>query len=242
MGTNTKGYITARLLPPEFLEANWRLWSFLLLLLLGIAALVEFPLAPFNGYTDPFYSPTVIILPLIGAFRLSCYAFRKDYHRHLFRHPENCALDERGDAKSRAYSGETGLFRIENLHRYFVYLAIAVIPFFFYDFLASVTYSGFFTLRFGSVLLLLDSVMITLYVFSCHSVRHLAGGGLKCYGCAFAPKQGRSISSLQSYFNMHHEALAWSSLILVIFVDLYLRALIAGWPIDATLITLHVVL
>ncbi len=231
----------AHLIPPEFLEPNWRLWSFVLLIMLGIAALLQFPLAPFQGYSDPFYSPTVLVLPLAGGFRITCYAFRRYYHRYIFNHPESCALNERGDAKGRGYSGETGFFRIENLHRYFVYAAILILPFFFYDFWTSVTYTGIFTLRFGSLVLLADALLLTAYVFSCHSVRHLTGGNVDCYSCVFAPKQRRRWYGLQSYFNSHHEFLAWSSLVLIIFVDLYLRAVAAGWPIDFTLFALRAV-
>ena len=40
----------------------------------------------------------------------------------------------------------------------------------------------------------------------------------------------------QSRLNAHHEAIAWLSLIFIIFVDLYLRGLAAGLPIDKILI------
>ena len=40
----------------------------------------------------------------------------------------------------------------------------------------------------------------------------------------------------QSILNSHHEAFAWLSLIIIVFVDLYLRGLAAGLPIDFRLI------
>ncbi len=224
------------IIPNEFLEPNWRLWSFIALIVLAMFALFLFPVAPLNGYTDPFYSPTLLIVPIIGLFRLTCYAFRKGYYRHVFVHPEQCELTKQMDSTRREYSGETGLLRIENIHRYFMYFGVAILPFFYYDFYLSTIYFGMFTLRLGSILLLTDTVVLTLWVFSCHSVRHLLGGGVDCYGCRFAPKQRHGLYRLQSYLNAHHEVFAWSGLILIVFVDLYLRALAAGIPLDFTIL------
>ncbi len=235
----TNEQVKVSLIPPEFLEPNWRLWSFVVLIGLVLAALLAFPVKPFDGYVDPFYSPTVLILPFIGMFRLTCYAFRKYYHRHLFEHPLACGINIRADSAKRTYGGETGLFRIENLHRYFMYLGVLVLPFFFYDFYTSLLITNGMVFRVGSLLLLADTLLVTAWVFSCHSVRHLIGGGMDCYSCAFAPKRRHGLYLLQSFMNEHHELLAWSSLILIVFVDLYLRALDAGWPIDATLLALR---
>jgi len=121
------------LIPPEFLEPNWRFWSFVMISILGTVLILLYKVPVFDGLTDPFYTPTVLILPLVVLFRLTCYAYRKDYHRHLFNHPNSCETDVRLDSKKRGYSGETGFFRVENVHRYFMYTAWAILPFFFYD-------------------------------------------------------------------------------------------------------------
>ena len=117
------------IIPPEFLEPNWRFWSFVFISILGSLLIIMYKVPVYDGLTDPFYTPTVLILPLVVLFRLTCYAYRKDYHRHLFNHPNSCATDVRLDSKSRGYSGETGFFRIENVHRYFMYTAWAILPF-----------------------------------------------------------------------------------------------------------------
>jgi hypothetical protein len=226
------------IIPPEFLEPNWRLWSFILLIGIAMVALFQFPMKPFEGYIDPFYSPTLLIVPVIGLFRLTCYAFRKGYHRHIFVHPVQCELNARIDTPARHYSGETGFLRIENLHRYFMYFGALILPFFYYDFYLSVVYAGAFTLRLGSLIMLADTLVLTLWVFSCHSVRHLLGGNVDCYGCRFAPKQRNGLYRLQSALNAHHEGFAWAGLIMIVFVDLYLRALAAGIPLDMTLLHL----
>jgi len=224
------------ILPSEFIEPNWRFYSFVFLIAFTIVMLLEFPVKPYHGIIDPFYSPTILVLPFVGLFRLTCYAYRKDYHRHIFKHPVSCALDNRGDSALRDYTGETKFFRVENLHRYFMYFGVAILPFFFYDFYLSITFGGGLIIRLASLILLANAIMVTLWVFSCHAVRHLTGGRMDCYGCRFAGKQKNSFFNLQSKFNSHHEALAWSSLILFVFVDLYIRALSAGIPLDVTLL------
>ncbi|MCL5404451.1 MAG: succinate dehydrogenase [Candidatus Marsarchaeota archaeon] len=229
------------LIPAEFLEPNWRLYSFIFLVAFTIWLLLEFPVKPYKGIIDPFYSPTILVLPFVGLFRLTCYAYRKDYHRHVFKHPVSCALDSRGDSAKRTYSGETGFFRVENLHRYFMYFSVLILPFFFYDFYVSITFGGGLIIRLASLILLANALMVTIWVFSCHAVRHLTGGRIDCYGCKYAGKQRNSFFNFQSKLNAHHEALAWTSLIMFVFVDLYIRALAAGIPLDVTFIhILHI--
>ncbi|MDE1870893.1 MAG: hypothetical protein KGI06_01495 [Candidatus Micrarchaeota archaeon] len=223
----------ANLVPSEFLEPNWRLYSFAFLMVLASAALVLFPVREFKGYIDPFYSPTVLIIPLVGLFRLTCYAYRKDYNRHVFGHPNACQIYERGDSASRKYTGETStLLKLENYHRYFMYASVAVLPFFYYDLYLSLAYGGGFLLRIGSILLAANAVMLTLYVLSCHSVRSLIGGRKDCFSCMKLPRQRKGIYDVQSRLNAHHEALAWSSLIIIVSVDLFIRAISAGIPLD----------
>ncbi len=226
------------LIPGEFLEPNLRLWSFIFIIAFTIFAMIEFQVKPFKGYIDPFYSPTLLVLPLVGLFRLTCYAYRKDYHRHIFSHPLGCATDSRRDSPSRSYSGETGFFRIENIHRYMMYGAVLILPFFYYDFILSLTYAGGLVLRLGSLILLADTLAVTAWTISCHAVRHLTGGNVDCYGCRLVGSRRNRFYRLQSAFNAHHEALAWTSLILFVGVDLYLRALSYGIPLDFTILRL----
>ena len=226
-------------LPPELFEFNPRLYAFALILVFGLAAFLIFPVKEISGYIDPFYSPTILILPFVGLYRLTCYAYRKDYNRHIFKHPMGCAINERMDSSARVYTGErSALFKVENLHRYFLYVSILVLPFFFYDVYISMFYTGVFVLRLGSILLGLNAIFITLYVFSCNSFRNLIGGRKDCYSCMKYGKGVKKIYDKQSWLNEHHEQLAWLSLIFIIFVDLYLRGIGVGMPIDITLLRL----
>ncbi len=227
------------LFPYELVEANWRLWSFIAILVVGFWALASFPVAQFAGYIDPFYSPTILIVPLPGAFRLTCYAYRKDYHRHLFEHPLGCSNADRADSSARKYTGErNAIFQLENLHRYFMYAGVAILPFFYYDFVHSLTYSGVFVLRIGSLILLANALLLTAWTLSCHAVRHMVGGNIDCYSCVAGGGARKKIYDRQSWLNSHHEALAWISLLTIIFADLYIRGITAGLPIDAILLRL----
>ncbi len=225
--------------PREFGEL--RFWSFVLLAVLAIYLMGVFAMtSPVDGLTDPFYSPTFLVLPLVAGFRATCYAYRKDYHRHLFRHPVACGVvnyqnnivrDLPGEKRGRSYSGETNIFRLENLHRYFWYTAVAILPFFYYDLYVALAYKGQFTL--GALLLILNTAWVTLYTFSCHFFRHVTGGNVDCYSCPVNKKSfRRSFFNGVSRINNHHELLAWISLSSFFLVDLFIRGVAAGLPIN----------
>lgn len=224
-----------KLFAGELWEANWRFWGFLFILFLSVVALYLYRINGTQGYIDPFYSPTLAIIPLIALFRISCYAYRKDYHRHVFKHPMACKAGERLDSSSRTYKGETGIFLLNNFHRYFFYIGLGVLPFFYWDFYQSlIYYPGYVTLRLGSLILLANAIMLTLWTVSCHAFRHLSGGYIDCYGCKAGGRGIKKFFNGQSRLNLHHEQFAFLSLIVVVGVDLYIRGLIYGLPIDFT--------
>lgn len=221
------------LFPYELIELNWRFWSFIVLLAAGGTLALLYPVPELNGYIDPLYSPTVLILPIPTLFRLSCYAYRKDYHRHIFNHPLGCKNSQRDEKHSEPYTGErNAVFQFWNLHRYFLYAGIALLPFFYYDFYHSLIYSGSFELRLGSLVLLANALALTGWVFSCHAFRHIIGGNIDCYSCVYGGGARRKAWSVQSWWNAHHEDMAWISLLVFVATDLYLRGLSAGLPID----------
>ena len=227
------GFDLKELLPYELFEPNWRLFSFIGVLSLGFWVILNFPVQEFAGYIDPFYSPTVLIVPLPGAFRLTCYAYRKDYHRHIFKHPLGCSSDDRGESEGRKYTGErNAIFQLENFHRYFLYAGLAILPFFYFDLYHSLTYTGGFVLRIGSLVLLLNALMLTGWTVSCHAFRHMIGGNIDCYSCVMGGGTRKKLYDRQSWLNAHHETLAWVSLITIVFADIYLRGVAAGLPID----------
>ena len=49
------------------------------------------------------------------------------------------------------------------------------------DLLLAIWHDGSLRLGVGVFLIAADALLVSLYVFSCHSFRHLVGGGLDCY-------------------------------------------------------------
>src|SRR5271167_3460083 len=140
-------------------------------------------------YLSPFYSPLIdpqhhwwpwspALLILAGplGFRVTCYYYRKAYYRAFFLDPPGCAVGER---PGRKYSGETKFpFILQNLHRYFMYLGIVFIAFLWRDAVRSFFFENGFGVGVGSLVLTLNVTLLTLYLLSCHSLRHLVGGKL----------------------------------------------------------------
>jgi hypothetical protein len=131
-------------------------------------------------------SPAFFILWAPLGLRATCYYYRKAYYRAFFLDPPGCAI---GEARHK-YRGETAFpFFLQNLHRYFLYVAL-IFPFFlFYDaFLAfrfhdGATGASEFGIGVGSLVLLVNAALLTGFTFGCHALRHLVGGRLNCYSC-----------------------------------------------------------
>jgi hypothetical protein len=195
-------------------------------------------------YLSPFYSPLIdprhqwwklspALLILAGplGFRATCYYYRKALYRAFLLDPPACAVSESG---KRNYKGETAFpFILQNVHRYFLYLAILFLAFLWHD-----AYDGFFFVGrlgreefgvgLGSLILLANVTLLSLYTLSCHSLRHLAGGKLDCFSCtAFGPPR-HTVWSWLSFLNDRHMRFAWASLISVGLTDFYIRSVAAG--------------
>ena len=103
------------------------------------------------------------------------------------------ARPRRARSRSRArrpYRGETKLpFILQNVHRYFMYLAVIVLGFLWYDtgraFLFTNAHGSLeFGVGLGSLIMLANVVLLSLFTFGCNSVRHLIGGRLDCFTCS----------------------------------------------------------
>jgi hypothetical protein len=75
----------------------------------------------------------------------------------------------------------------------------------------------------GTLALLVNTVLLSLYTFSCHSLRHLVGGRLDCFSCVAGGGPRLKAWSAVSALNGHHMGFAWWSLGAVCFADLYVR-------------------
>jgi hypothetical protein len=200
-------------------------------------------------YLSPFYSPLLLYswwplspaLLILGApmgFRTTCYYYRKAYYRVFFADPAACAV---GELKSGGYKGETAFpFILQNLHRYFLYLALAFLVVLWWDVFRAFTFASpvaghRFGVGGGSLAILASTSLLTLYTLSCHSLRHLVGGRLDCFSCAVAGGPRRQTWSLVSVLNEHHMAFAWWSLFAVCFADFYVRMCSMGVITDPRL-------
>lgn len=170
-------------------------------------------------------SPSILILGIPLSFRLTCYYARKFYYRSYFGTPPACAVG----AMAQNYKGETGLLIIQNLHRYTLYLAILAVGLHFYDSAMTFYHDGKFGIGVGSVILLTDAVLLSMYVFGCHAWRHIIAGGRDSFSCADGcPKVQYRIWQRSTWLNERHMLFFWLSLIWIAFCDLYVRMVSMG--------------
>jgi hypothetical protein len=170
----------------------------------------------------PFWlSPAVLILWAPAGFRVTCYYYRKAYYRAYFLDPPACSV---GEPRGRRYRGETRLLLFQNLHRYFLYLALIFLVVLAYDVVKSCRFpaeQGTFGVTVGTLVLGVNVVLLGLYTFSCHSLRHLVGGNVDCFSCvALGDFRYRAWYGV-SVLNKSHMPFAWMSLFSVAFADFY---------------------
>lgn len=197
-----------------------------------------------DGYLSPLYSP-LIVLPFLPTwfspaililwiplgFRATCYYYRKAYYRFYFADPPGCAVGE--PSIHRGYKMETAFpFILQNLHRYFLYLAFIPLAFLWLDAITSLFHGGGIRIGFGVVLLFFNSLLLSGYSLSCHSLRHIVGGRLDCFSCSVNARVRHGLWQRLTSLNRHHMAWAWASLITVTLADLYVRLLALGVFID----------
>src|ERR1700723_1832248 len=177
---------------------NW--WIEPLLVFLGFSAFIVYSTwaalqnahYTFGPYLSPFYSPllmtekpgwwpafvpfsaAMLILWAPGGFRFTCYYYRGAYYKAFWADPPSCTVGE----PRKSYWGEkTFPLILQNVHRYFLYLAILFIVL-----LAKDAYDGIFGwpdgihVGVGSLVLLTNVILLGSYTFGCHSFRHLVGG------------------------------------------------------------------
>ena len=76
------------------------------------------------------FSPALLILWAPGGFRFTCYYYRGAYYKAFWADPINCAVGE----PRKTYLGEKSFpLIIQNVHRYFLYIAIGFILLLGYD-------------------------------------------------------------------------------------------------------------
>ena len=192
-------------------------------------------------YLSPFYSPDLhyffgVSFPFSFSFlvvwaplglRATCYYYRKAYYRSFFLAPPACAVA----GLRRRYKGEASLpWILQNVHRYFFYLATIVLGFLWFDAIRAF----FFTrpgggleagLGLGTLVMLVNVVLLSGFTFGCNSLRHLAGGHANCLSCS---RTRHRLWTWVTVLNRRHQEWAWVSLVVVGLTDLYIRLAAAG--------------
>jgi hypothetical protein len=169
------------------------------------------------------FSPALFILWAPGGFRFTCYYYRGAYYKAFWADPISCAVGE----PRKSYWGENSLpLILQNVHRYFMYLALVFILLLASDvwdalwFVDPATNQVHFGLGVGTLVLAINVCLLSSYTFGCHSLRHLIGGAKdtlsqspachKAYNCV-------------TCLNKRHMLFAWCSLFWVGFSDIYVR-------------------
>src|SRR5215213_4524636 len=201
----------------------------------------------FGPYLSPFYSPellgsatawfgpkpgwipswipftgALLILWAPGGFRFTCYYYRGAYYKAFWADPPACAVGE----PRESYWGERKFpLVLQNIHRYFLYLALIFLVFLAHDAWKAFWFTDGFGIGLGSIILTANVFFLGGYTFSCHSLRHLIGG--RNDELSKKPMQCAAYNACTS-LNKRHMLFAWASLFVVGFSDNYVRMLSMG--------------
>jgi len=238
---------------------NW--WIEPLLVFLGFSAFIVYSTwaalqgdnYTFGPYLSPFYSPllmtakpawwpaivpfsaAMLILWAPGGFRLTCYYYRGAYYKAFWADPPSCTVGE----PRKSYWGErTFPLILQNVHRYFLYLALIFIVILAHDAWNALWFTGpngakAFGIGIGTLVLIVNPILLGGYTLGCHSLRHLTGGRLDEMSKKPLRKQAYDCVSC---LNRKHMLWAWMSLFWVGFTDLYVRLCAMGIIHDVRII------
>ena len=163
------------------------------------------------------FSPALLILWAPAGFRMTCYYYRGAYYKAFWADPPSCAV---GEPRSE-YRGERKFpLILQNVHRYFLYIALIFIVFLAWDAINAFRFADGFHVNLGSIILTANVFFLGGYTFSCHSLRHLVGG--RCDELSKKPLQCAAYNACSS-INKRHMLFAWCSLFVVGFSDVYVR-------------------
>lgn len=178
-------------------------------------------------------SPAILILVFPLGFRLTCYYYRKTYYRAFWLSPPACAVADAGSRATRKgafrsrYSGESRLpLVLQNMHRYFWYFTFIFAAILTYDAVEAFRFPGGIGVGLGTIILVINAVLIWSYQLGCHACRHLTGGSVKSF--SKAPARLWIWTKLTTPLNKHHQLFAWSSLASIVVADLYIYLVSSG--------------
>jgi hypothetical protein len=168
------------------------------------------------------FTPALLILPIPGIFRLTCYYYRGAYYKAFWMDPPSCAVGE----PRTTYRGESSFpLILQNIHRYFLYPSLVFLVVLAHDVWEALWFTDAaghtsFGIGVGTLVLAINVVLLGGYTLGCHSMRHIIGGYLDRLA-------GRPVRRLaydcSSCLNRAHARWAWFSLFSVAFADIYVR-------------------
>jgi hypothetical protein len=167
-------------------------------------------------------TPAILILWAPGGFRFTCYYYRGAYYKAFWADPPACAV---GEPRS-SYRGERKFpLVLQNVHRYFLYVALLFLIILTTDAIDAMFFAGsdghrHFGIGVGTIVLTVNVILLASYTFGCHSLRHLVGG--RCDELSNKPLQ-QTAWKCTGAFNRRHMLFAWLSLFWVAFSDIYVR-------------------
>jgi hypothetical protein len=178
------------------------------------------------------FSAALLILWAPGGFRVTCYYYRGAYYKAFWADPPSCAVGE----PRKKYLGENSFpLLLQNIHRYFLYLALLFLVVLAYDVWKAMWFTDpsgrtTFGIGVGTIVLAVNVVLLSGYTLGCHSFRHLVGGAID----QFSRSPGRlKMWDAVNCLNCRHMKFAWTSLFSVALADLYIRlcsmGVIADW-------------
>jgi hypothetical protein len=169
----------------------------------------------------------ILVFPILAGFRGTCYYYRKAGYRSLWLSPQACGVAE----PHAKYTGERRFpLIVMNYHRYFFVLASILLLVNTFDALKAFEgKDGGVGMGVGTVLMVVNVVMLWLYSLSCHACRHIVGGRLKHFSKHPVRYQAWTFISK---LNPKHGNFAMASLTTVILTDFYIMSASAGWITD----------
>ncbi|HVL11893.1 MAG TPA: hypothetical protein VM529_04980 [Gemmata sp.] len=176
------------------------------------------------------YSPAFLILWAPAGFRLTCYYYRGAYYKAFWADPPACAVGE----PRKGYIGESNWpLLIQNVHRYFLYVAVLFIVMLTIDAIKAFSFADGFGVGVGTIVLCVNVVLLAGYTFGCHSMRHVIGGR---HDCLTEHPTCHALYKGCSSLNRRHMLWAWMSLFSVMFADVYVRLVAMGVWSDVRII------
>ena len=119
------------------------------------------------------FSPALLILWAPAGFRMTCYYYRGAYYKSFWADPPACAV---GEPRS-GYRGEKKFpLILQNVHRYFLYVALVFLVFLAHDawkamWFTDATGKTAFGIGLGTIILTANVFFLSGYTFSCHSLQ-----------------------------------------------------------------------